>query len=173
MEKDAGETRLAGNKEGGVAMAIIKLTKGHEVIVDDEDFERINAFNWYALEGSRNRVYGARNYTRRNGQPRRTVLLHHQVLDIMPWELNGMVTDHIDRNTLNCRRNNLRIVPQTINAQNALNVINKRGVSYWTARRKWKAYYTPPGKNTINLGVVETEEEALALVAAAKEKYQC
>jgi len=152
-------------------MAIIKLTKGYEAIIDDEDFERINVFNWYVLEGSGNRFYGARNYTRRGGQPRRTVLLHHQVLDIMPWELNGMVTDHIDRNTLNCRRNNLRIVTQAVNAQNALYVINKRGVSYWPARKKWKAYYTPTGKKTIHLGLAATEAEALVLVAAAKEKY--
>jgi len=150
-------------------MAIIKLTKGYEAIVDDSRFEELNKFNWSTQEGYYSIVYAIR-FTKQDEWPvKRRIGLHHQVLDIMPWELNGKVVDHIDRNTLNCREENLRLVTHAGNSANSKRVLNARGVAYHKRSKKYQAYLTLPGKPTIHLGMAATEEEALRLVAEAKQ----
>ena len=76
----------------------------------------------------------------------KTVLMHRQ---IMGEELSrrgaSYIVDHIDGNTLNNRRKNLRVVKQ---GKNILNNFNPRkdnksgvvGVSWFAKARKWKVY---------------------------------
>jgi hypothetical protein len=151
-------------------MASIKLTKGYEAIVDDKDCKRLNAFSWYAA--LLHSVYAARASRKHEWHSRYIVFLHHQVLDVMPWELEGQEIDHINRNTLDCREENLRLVTHAVNMQNSKTSLQRRGVAFDRTHLRWKAYLDRPGKNRINLGTVGTEEEALVLVATAREQYQ-
>lgn len=48
-------------------MKAIQLTQGKVAIVDDDDFEKVNKFKWYALL-SRGRFYAARNILVSNGK---------------------------------------------------------------------------------------------------------
>jgi hypothetical protein len=85
-------------------MKEIPLTKGFAAIVDDEDYESLSAFGWYAkITGKR--IYASR-YERRVGG-RLTVLMHHQIAAIMGVE----TVRHLDGNTLNNTRENLQIKP--------------------------------------------------------------
>ncbi len=106
-------------------MKEIKLTKNLVALVDDEDYERINAFKWCASLESRNKKYYAIRWNpvrERGGRFKsQHVRMSHQVLDISPQELPaGHVIDHVNHNGLDCRRMcdgkvQLEIITQTEN----------------------------------------------------------
>jgi len=77
-------------------------------LVDDEDFEILNKFNWYVIK-HRNTFYATRQI--RNNKNQTTIRIH--------WDIMGdKFIDHIDRNGLNNQKSNLRICT---NQQNQMN----------------------------------------------------
>ena len=97
----------SGPKRSIQSICEIRLTQGHVAIVDPEDFERFGKLNWCALiDFKTGNVYAARDS--------KTTLLHRAILDAP----KGMLVDHINRNTLDCRRSNLRFATRQ---QNLLN----------------------------------------------------
>lgn len=82
---------------------------GHTALVDSEDFDRISEYKWYPLYSKSGRVYAralAPNSTK-------TILLHRLVLNAPV----GALVDHRNRReTLDCRKSNLRLAtyPQNI-----------------------------------------------------------
>lgn len=102
-------------------MREITLSKGKVAIVDDEDFERVSQFNWYASQESRNglKCYAVRRALK--GEPdyrpgRKTkIRLHRWILGLPALPTDGMVVDHKNGNSLDCRRENLEIVTQQEN----------------------------------------------------------
>ena len=101
--------------ERDVRMKEIPLTQGQVALVDDEDFERVNAFKWHASWNPRAQSFYARR-TRVVSDGWQTILMHRFILDTP----NYLETDHINHNTLDNRRENLR------NCTRAQNKINKR-----------------------------------------------
>ena len=109
----------------------IPLTRGRVAIVDDEDYDWLSKFNWSAKPrrcskysrpppNSRRKFYATRISSRkdiRDGKPH--LILMHRVIAATP---EGLVTDHINGDTLDNRRENLRICTPSQNAA------NKRGV---------------------------------------------
>lgn len=89
---------------------------GYSAIVDDEDYDRISQFKWRADFRSLQYVRAKRCVFRDGSY--RTILMHHQVLNVIPISLNGKVVDHINRNPLDNRKENLRIVSQSRNLRN-------------------------------------------------------
>ncbi|MFA6043577.1 MAG: HNH endonuclease, partial [Phycisphaerales bacterium] len=86
----------------------IPLTKGFVAIVDDEDFERINALKWCATSDP----YAVRSHPV-NGVWIR-LWMHRVVLDAPP----GRLVDHISGDKLDNRRANLRLCTPAENARN-------------------------------------------------------
>lgn len=113
----------------------IELTRGLVTLVDDEDFEDWGGRKWHA------QPVGDRFYARRLEQRRNVVtflLLHRCILRCPP----GMVGDHINRDTLDNRRANLRSVPSALNAMNRVrnHTASKsgfKGVSW--DQKSWRA----------------------------------
>ena len=68
--------------------------------------------------------------------------------------------DHINRNTLDNRRQNLRIVDCWSNNQNKQNDNNWRGITWDKARNKWKATLQYNGR-IYNLGRFDEFRDAL------------
>lgn len=87
----------------------IYLTQGYVAIIDAAD-EHLAWFNWCAQVDRDGKVYASRG--RREPRPGR-IALHLEILG--PGEGLG---DHIDGDTMNCRRGNLRRVTPLENSRN-------------------------------------------------------
>lgn len=151
-------------------MKEIKLTKGQFVKVDDELFDELNSFKWFAH--SKKFKFGVVHYAARNIRidgKRKTIRMHTQ---IMGDNHDGMVVDHIDNDQLNNQKSNLRFVTVYQNNVNrrctGLGTSKYKGV-YWNKREKiFKAQIR---KDRVNICVCRSHDEkeaALAYNEAAK-----
>ena len=147
-------------------MKYIKLTKGFEAIVDDEDYEYLNRLKWCISYSSKTVKYAAR---RINGIK---LYLHFMLIDIP----KNHVVDHINRNTLDNRKENLRTCHRAQNTFNRDKNKNKvssqyKGVFWDKEHSQFKAQISF-NKKQIWLGRFKTEKEAaLAYNKKAKELF--
>lgn len=93
-------------------MKEIKLTQGQVALVDDLDFERVNAFKWYVQFNTKTRNAYALTCVRQKtaNQKRKRIQMHTMVLAIEDATLKIV---HRDGNRLNNVRANLMIAEQT------------------------------------------------------------
>ena len=101
-----------------LAPRIVPLSQGYWAIVDAEDYERLAQSKWCIKKGgSGGDPYAAR--TVRYGKHFITLRLHRV---IMQEELNAIPdkreVDHINHNTLDNRKRNLRVVTKKENLAN-------------------------------------------------------
>jgi hypothetical protein len=134
-------------------------------IVDAADADWVNQWRWSLLNhGS----YARRRETVDGRQ--KTILLHRELLGL-PRVKDGRRGDHIDRDTLNDRRSNLRVVTHTGNMQNvpsnAGSSSQYRGVCWDKSRGKWMAKRKANGQ-AVNLGRFTDELEAAEIVRQAR-----
>ena len=80
---------------------------------------------------------------------------------------SGFQIDHINRNKLDNRRENLRLVSISVNANNSEKIINSKGYCWDSAHKKYKSAVRINGK-TINLGRFNSPEEARKAYVQAK-----
>ena len=137
-------------------MKEIKLTQGKVAFVDDEDYEVLNQWKWYA-HNTHGIWYAYRNT---NNGKKRTQLLMQRVILQTPI---GMQTDHINHNGLDNRRANLRACTPSDNQHNRLIDRDKtsqlKGI-YWNKKaKKWIARITFNMK-LIQLGRFDSDIEA-------------
>lgn len=130
-------------------MKSIKLTQGKYATVDEMDFEKFGKLKWHYKEG-----YAVRHFAGKG-----KVRLHRLILDAK----DGQMVDHINRDTLDNRRGNLRICSVSENTRNmGIKTNNKsgyKGVSYDKERNKW-ASFIRYGNKGHNLGRFNTKEDA-------------
>lgn len=161
----------------GDGMKEIPLTCGMVAIVDDEDFERLSQFKWHW-----NASYARRTIveSRKGNKKRmcRAVLMHRFILDI-PLDKKG---DHVNGNTLDNRKENLRICNSLGNAQNSKkrkdNTTGFKGVSLISRISKGKRVYPGTyrviinsGNKSIHIGVFPTIIEAARAYDRAAKKH--
>lgn len=107
----------------------------------------------------------------RDGRGYRRVMIgkQHYKMHILIWIMfngevpSGLIVDHRDQNKDNNLIGNLRLLTK---AQNNLNT-NRKGVSYDSARHKWRAQTSIDNK-TVTLGSFDTKAEAIAEYEAFK-----
>lgn len=117
-------------------MKEIPLSQGKVAWVDDEDYERVIEYKWYA------NLIGKVWYAVRT-KSRKTVSLHQFVMG----EKN---IDHINGDGLDNRKENLRVCTHQQNRANsnlyANNSSGFKGVSWYKNYEKWEAYIRIDGK---------------------------
>lgn len=145
-------------------MAIIYLTKGFKTVVDDDLYEDLNSYLWYAsgLEG--------RPARRLRAGPRKIILIYHQILHVLPWVLKeqGMCIDHLDSNPLNNQLSNLRLCSNKDNMRNTSRHLFREGIGYDSTHDRYKVYIDRPDKPRINIGTYLDRKTAELALANAK-----
>ena len=127
----------------------IQLTQGKVAIVDDEDFDYLNQWKWFA-NNHNGKFYVGRSITVSKNKKIR-IYMHRFIMK--PEKV--MVIDHLDSNPLNNQKNNLRICTHAENMRNSkINTNNKsgyKGVSFQENRNNYRASIKFNNK-TINIG---------------------
>lgn len=145
-------------------MKKIQLTQGFVAVVDDSDYRHLVGFKWHAMV----RQYKEKTWVyarRRSGD--RYVYMHRVILGLK----NGEFGDHLDGDTLNNRRANLRKCSHSENMRNRTRhrrsaIFKHKGTS--RDGNRWRATIVVGGKRT-RLGSFPSEHEAaIAYDAAAK-----
>lgn len=102
-------------------MKEVLLTKGKVALVDDDDYERVSRYKWYAV------FFGRKGYKCWNAQTRisgKSVLMHRFIMNAP----HDRQVDHINHNTLdNQRDSNLRLCTNGENQANR--PLSKRNTS--------------------------------------------
>lgn len=152
----------------------IPLTQGKVALVDDEDFKRVSQYKWHAYcpnqwRGS-NKYYAATST--RDACGKNIIIPMHRFLI---GANEGLEVDHINLNTLDNRKSNLRQATRLQNSQNSsmkrTNTSGFKGASYDIRAKRWKSKIGYMG-NQISIGYYETPElAARAYDAKAKELF--
>lgn len=133
-------------------MQILNLSKNKKTTVDNENFELLNQWKW-SYDGN----YAVRKKWINKKQIR--FLLHRQIMGFP----KGLEIDHINRDKLDNRKSNLRIVTREQNVNNmpkySTNKSGYKGVSFDKNRKKWKSTISIKGKH-YDLGRFESKEKA-------------
>jgi hypothetical protein len=146
----------------------IVLTQGYVALVDDEDYEKLNKYNWTVVFS-----HGTLHAYRKEHHLR-TILMHRQIMGVLNAGRLVQV-DHINNDGLDNRRANLRIVTSKQNSENrngaqSNSTTGIRGVSLDKRWGKYVAQIHQGGKH-IYLGAFWTLEEAEQAAIAGRRKH--
>lgn len=115
----------------------IPLTQGKTAMIDDADLDIISPYKWYAMQ-VKNRFYAAA-HIRYGKHHYRMILMHRLIMGAS----TGQQVDHINMDTLDCRRSNLRFCTNAQNQRNRAkhhdNTSGYKGVDWMKSRQKWRA----------------------------------
>lgn len=131
--------------------------------IDAADAALVSPYRWHlTVQG-----YAARDLTATGG--RGVALLHRELLGLAPGD--GLEGDHIDRDRLNCRRENLRPLPDGKNSQNITpsGASGHRGVWWSKVSKKWQAGVKCDGKY-YHLGLFVNQDDAVRAALAGRKR---
>lgn len=126
-------------------LQIIGNNKNIKVLIDTEDINKLKLHSWRIND----KGYIISDINRKK------VRIHNFILN-RDTSNPKIVCDHVNRNKLDNRKCNLRIVSQKENNKNR---ISKKGKYYTKKKNKWFAYYLV-NRRMHSLGYHNTEEEA-------------
>lgn len=143
-------------------MRYIPLSQGYITTVDDDDFDYLLSFTWYAKKGSgrRGSQYYAHNW--KLGKMHRLIMRCPK----------GMQVDHINHNPMDNRKCNLRICTLKENLYNRRRKPkgSSRFLGVQPSGKKWTASIGVEYKR-IHLGTYETQEAAAKAYDLNAQKY--
>lgn len=137
----------------------IELSQGKVALVDDEDFDILNRYKWYAYQEKSGHWYVKRTPSI-NGKRVPEQKMHRVILGLQPGD--KIQTDHINHNGLDNRRENLRKCTHAENQYNQRirqHSSRYKGVSWDERRGKWIAQIRINGGNEY-LGCFNDEDNA-------------
>lgn len=149
-------------------MAVIRTSKGEEILVDEEDVDLVGKWTWRKI----GKGYVARSIYDKSKPSRRTnQYLHRFLLGLSDGD--GLIVDHINGNPLDNRRENLRLCTVQENGWNSkIRSHNKSGFKgVFLDRRsgRWAACIKIAGKQRF-LGLFPRADLAHEAYAAEAKK---
>lgn len=143
-------------------MKEIRLSQGKFALVDDEDYEWLNQYKWQHATG-----YAVRH----NPLGAKKISMSRTIVNCP----NGMVVDHINHNTLDNRRSNLRICTYSQNSINKQKIIigssRYKGVKWNVKSKSWQVRISYKHTSTY-IGEFKNElHAAMAYALWAKDIY--
>ncbi|WP_051820651.1 MULTISPECIES: HNH endonuclease [Streptomyces] len=128
------------------------------VLLDVEDYERL---------GPRLLSIGSHGYAQMwNG--RTVVLVHRWLMDVPDGTGYRLIVDHINRNRLDCRRENLRLVSPSQSNLNRTVAARELPLGVYLTRTQRYAARLKRNRVNMHLGTFDTPEQAAAAVEAAR-----
>lgn len=157
------------NLDGEYGRCVMK--NGEAFIFDLEDYDAIKQFCWHT--NPRGYIMTTLYDPEATGSDRhKNMFLHRFLMNVhgSPWQ--ETVVDHINGDTKDNRKSNLRVVTQSENGSNSkLSVNNTSGVAGVTKHNnKWVSYIRYKTEN-IYLGIYENFDDAVEARKKAEEKY--
>ena len=148
-------------------MIEIKLTQNKVTIIDDDDLSIVSCYKW-CLESRGKHLkfwYARANFRLPDGR-NTSIYMHRLLMNPRP----GLVVDHIDGDSLNNTRANLRVCTRSENAKNRFKrpgtSSRYKGVTWNKMERKWKVQITNEYR-AIPLGTFDDEGDAARSYNAA------
>ncbi len=138
-------------------MKRIPLTQGKYATVDDEDYDWLMQWKWYANFDYHN-WYAVRKGTKEKGKKRPMIRMHRVIMGAQA----GQEIDHENGDGLDNQKHNLRFCTHPQNNYNRANFHHTskyKGVSWKTAKGKWYVAIRHKGKH-IFIGMYVDEDEA-------------
>lgn len=152
-------------------MKKIKLTQNKYAIVDNSDYEWLTKWRWGVRKcGSNDYFYAIRGFKDKQSSKVKAIRMHRLILNAS----ENMQVDHINGNTLDNRKSNLRIVTHGQNKINQRmyknNTSGKTGVYWIELFKKYQARIHFNNKN-ISLGYFTDFNQAVARREEAEKRY--
>ncbi len=104
-----------------------KNGEGKIMLVDDGDYEKMNQLKWYWHNGYALAVKHISGSHSKNNIVQQNIVAHRYVLDLKAGD--GIVVDHKNHNTLDNRRENLRLTNYKGNAWNTIRAKSNSGLT--------------------------------------------
>lgn len=137
---------------GGLDPCSIVLSRGEYAIVDLQDYELLSTVEWSCVVPNGTHKYAVRM----DGS--KYVYMHRVIMDSPP----DLLVDHINGNTLDNRRCNLRLATKSqnsINSSKSCGVSQYKGVWFRSRKKPWVAEIHKDGIK-YHLGSYSSENEA-------------
>jgi hypothetical protein len=132
------------------------------ILVDDEDYEWLNKYTWRVRKSPSGTKFYAYTQSKKKYLGGVTTM-HRLVLGLIREKRKLEIVDHINRDGLDNRKENLRKVTKQQNEMNSdirkNNKTGYKGVSFRKDTRKYRSYIAIDGKQ-INLGCYNLPEDA-------------
>lgn len=159
------------NGDETVIYMLNRKGESFKTLIDTEDLSKVIGLktSWIAHEDHGKRTFYAETVKTKN-KKREHIGLHRLVMNCP----SGLVVDHINHNTLDNRKSNLRIVNQSGNQLNRKGANKQsssgiRGVSWHKNSGKWQACLRINGER-VYLGLYKDKKEAEKTIEDKLEK---
>lgn len=151
----------------------IQLTRGYVTIVDDEDYEELSSHKWCFMGDARHPIAcRRRRHTKTKsgekdppGFSDERIYMSRWIMKVDNKSHKEIAVDHINGNSLDNRRENLRLCAQSENLRNRRFKKSRSGLTgvHWSAsQQKWVA--------RLHLGFFDSKEDAKAFYDTVKNK---
>lgn len=130
--------------------------KDTNVLIDKEDLNTFNKFKWHISDT------GYVVWRGILGSTKKTVRLHRLVIGAK----EGEIVDHINRNKLDNRKSNLRIVDHSTNVRNSLRYENYKGYYYDNNKKRWTIDCASIGIKSLYM---ESEKDCIEYIKTVKQ----
>lgn len=155
-------------KDNEIIKFIVKSPKygDKEIIIDSEDWDKVRVHRWVLLQSKTIKGFYVRSANSRIGG----ILLHRLILGLNNPEI---LVDHINHNTFDNRKYNLRECSPSKNLQNRgkqrNNTSGFKGVSWHVVKKRWISYI---GFNNKKIYIGLFEDKILAAEAYNKKAVE-